>query len=219
MFNVQQGIFNRDLKLKNQIPVEYSLLNIEHFSTSRSVNPLRGFTLLEVLVSLSIIAFLYGLIVGFARLANHTALRQQARAELVNWQEALDRWYARFGEYPFPDEEAEAEDGVSVSCFFDFKNNEPYYEELDFDKDESGAVDSDKRRYFDEQTGSTTNRAFRTNSGPPLPDSFSPLLQLSIQDPWGMDYRYRFISEDEYEIWSSGPDSKPGTSDDIRLKP
>jgi len=182
----------KNLKLKNQIPVEKSLLKIEHFSTSRSVNPHRGFTLLEVLVSITIIAFLCGLIVSFARLSNHTARRQQARAELANWHEALHRWHARFGEYPFPDD-ADTDAGIPVLELYDFVDFLEFSPEIE--------------RYFYEQTGSTTNAADVS------------LLRLSLKDPWGTDYYFRYISEDDYEIWSCGPDSQSGNSDDIRLKP
>ena len=223
MKNVQRstGNFQRSSEKNNNLDVETSLLNVETFSTSNRVNPHCGFTLLEVLVSITIISFLCGLIIGFARLANHTALRQQARAELAHWHEALERWNARFGEYPFPDDEAGEAGGVSVEVFFNFENNEPYYEELEFDRDgPGGTVPFEKRRYFNEQTGSTTNRLLRGGTGgPPLPDNFSPLLQLSIQDPWGADYRFRYLSEDQCEIWSLGPDSQPGTPGEIRLKP
>jgi len=182
--------FQRSSKGKSE-----KYLNVERSSTSKSVNPRRGrgFTLLEVLVSITIIAFLCGLIVGFARLANHTAQRQQARAELANWHEALDRWHARFGEYPQLDDVG-AETAVPVFELYQ------YYEILDFDEEKI-------ERIFYEQTGSTTNAADAS------------LLKLSLKDPWGTDYYFRHISQDEYELWSCGPDSQLGTADDIRLKP
>ena len=40
----------------------------------------------------------------------------------------------------------------------------------------------------------------------------------SLKDPWGNEYNYRFpgeIDEDNYEIWSNGPDEEEGTEDDI----
>ena len=203
MENVQRstGKFQRSSEKNINLNVETSLLNVERF-TSKGVNPHRGFTLLEVLVSITIIAFLCGLIVGFARLANHTARRQQARAELANWQEALERWHARFGEYPDP--------GVFTSNRYNVETKSypvldlyEYYEDLPFDDN-----DPDKYRYFFEQTGSSTNAA-----------AAHSLLVLSLQDPWGMDYHFQYVSEDEYELWSSGPDSQSGTPDDIRLKP
>ena len=183
----------KNLKLKNQIPVEKSLLKIEHFSTSRSVNPHRGFTLLEVLVSITIIAFLCGLIVSFARLSNHTARRQQARAELANWHEALHRWHARFGEYP-------QFENANPDIAFPVLELYQHYEIFDFDEKKI-------ERFFYDQTGSTTNA------------TDTSLLKLSLKDPWGVEYYFRYISEDDYELWSCGPDSQPGTPDDIRLKP
>lgn len=35
-------------------------------------------------------------------------------------------------------------------------------------------------------------------------------------DPWGREYIYRLIPEDGFELYSSGPDGRDGTEDDIR---
>ena len=156
-------------------------------------SPRRGFSLLEVLTAITIIAFLCGLIVGLARHATHTARRQKAGSELANWGEALHRWHARFGEYPEP-ENAAGGNGIPVSILYDFTDF------LDFDEPPVGRV-------FYEQTGSTTN------------ETETALLPLAFKDPWGMEYRYQLISKDDYELWSPGPDSKSKTPDDIRLAP
>jgi general secretion pathway protein G len=36
-------------------------------------------------------------------------------------------------------------------------------------------------------------------------------------DPWGNPYNYTLLSPDEFEITSNGPDSAPGTDDDVRI--
>ena len=43
---------------------------------------------------------------------------------------------------------------------------------------------------------------------------YSELKKEELVDPWGMPFGYEY-SGDEYIIWSSGPDKKMGTADDI----
>ncbi len=152
-----------------------------------------GFTLLEILLSITVIAFICGLIVGFARLANHNARRYQARSELAQWQEALQRWHDRFGEYPLPDSDATTTNGTDVVNLY-------HHPETILDIE----------RVFHEQTGSTTNLETRLERN---------LLHLSLKDPWGMPYHYRRKTPDIFEVWSNGPDSQPHNADDIYLTP
>ena len=47
-----------------------------------------------------------------------------------------------------------------------------------------------------------------------------PYLDTSkeLRDPWKRPYHYRFPglhNPDSYDLWSSGPDGKSGTTDDI----
>ena len=185
-------------RLRGHSPFHHSSFIIHHFnSTSRRVK--RGFTLLEVLLSLTVIAFICGLIIGFARFANHNARRHQARADLVLWSDALQRWHDRFGEYPHtnPNATANPDDpnpSTSVEELYF------YTEILPFD---------DIERIFFEQTGITTNRE---------PTS---LIYLPFKDPWGMDYRYQRDPKnpDTFDLWSLGPDFQSHTADDIHLTP
>lgn len=46
--------------------------------------------------------------------------------------------------------------------------------------------------------------------------------QLSVCDPWGVPYRYQAPADDHpqvYDLFSSGPDRKKDTSDDVRFQP
>jgi general secretion pathway protein G len=54
--------------------------------------------------------------------------------------------------------------------------------------------------------------------GEPRPPRWSPFLTELPKDPWGMDYMYEFPARrggDEYDIYSAGPNRKPGDADDI----
>ena len=37
------------------------------------------------------------------------------------------------------------------------------------------------------------------------------------KDPWGKPYQYKRIDAQTCEVWSSGPDGKDGTEDDVRV--
>ena len=162
---------------------------ILHPNTSKSAK--QGFTLLEILLSITIIALITSLIVGFARLANLNARRYQARADITLWQEALQRWHDRFGEFPLPQfSDATHTNGIPV---------------LDLFLHTETIVDIE--RTFFEQTGATTNA------------THSNLLLLPLKDPWGTDYRYHLDTPDTCTVWSCGPDSTPRTSDDFHLTP
>jgi len=45
-----------------------------------------------------------------------------------------------------------------------------------------------------------------------------PYTESQLTDPWGNPYQYRSPGQDgqrDYDLWSSGPDGKSGTTDDI----
>jgi len=55
-------------------------------------------------------------------------------------------------------------------------------------------------------------------SGEPQPRKWSQLMKEIPLDPWGKPYMLRnpgTMSKDGYDVFSSGPDRQPGTSDDI----
>ena len=46
------------------------------------------------------------------------------------------------------------------------------------------------------------------------------LKKHSLEDPWGQPYQYQYPGSKDpsgYDLWSNGPDKKPGTEDDIGL--
>lgn len=53
----------------------------------------------------------------------------------------------------------------------------------------------------------------------PVPTNWAQLSEPEgIIDPWGNPYQYRFPARhnlDKPDVWSMGPDGKPGTRDDI----
>ncbi len=44
----------------------------------------------------------------------------------------------------------------------------------------------------------------------------SPLLEKKhLRDPWDSPWNYKLVSATKFEIYSNGPDGRPGTDDDI----
>ena len=79
----------KNLKLKNQFPVEHSLLNIEHFSSIKVNARLRAFTLIELITVMSILTFLIATAVGAYFAWNQTsALRGAADLTLAGLNRA-----------------------------------------------------------------------------------------------------------------------------------
>jgi general secretion pathway protein G len=58
--------------------------------------------------------------------------------------------------------------------------------------------------------------ALTTNPGN-LPDWKHPYIDKLLMDPWGHPYNYESPGKDgaDFEVYSSGPDGQPGTSDDV----
>ncbi len=55
-------------------------------------------------------------------------------------------------------------------------------------------------------------------SAKPQPKNWKPFLKKVLLDPWGNEYGYARPGKhdpDGFDLWSVGPDGKPGTADDI----
>lgn len=59
-----------------------------------------GFTLLEVLVVMTILAVIVTLVIGLGRYTDLQAKRHRALADLAIWHDALHQYYLKTGEYP-----------------------------------------------------------------------------------------------------------------------
>lgn len=47
------------------------------------------------------------------------------------------------------------------------------------------------------------------------PGGLAPIRREIPNDPWGNSYQYRRTSRDAFELFSTGPDGRAGTEDDI----
>lgn len=52
----------------------------------------------------------------------------------------------------------------------------------------------------------------------PVPTQHRKIMKMVLHDPWGREYGYRSPadwSDEDYDLWSVGPDGLDGTADDI----
>ncbi len=147
-----------------------------------------GFTLIEILVVITIIAVLAGLsVAGFAFFKQQQA-ESQAKLQLIYLEDGLQLYYEDYGTYP--------EGNVTQ-----------LYLELFGEVDASGNLPRDITPYVaDLQIGSMKPEWVINVRG----------KGFIIVDPWKNPYQYNFNSEEmeDYELYSLGKDGKD-SSDDI----
>lgn len=143
--------------------------------------PRQGFTLLELLTVIAIIAVLVGLGFGAARRATESGRVARARAELTLLASALEQYRQAYGDYPHTDEPA-----VLLQSLLGRRGPRG---------------DAIARAALLELSRFTTG-----NGRDPLTDTAAVLL-----DPWDEPYRYAYqVSaawrNSRYVLYSAGPD-------------
>ena len=132
----------------------------------------KGFTIIELMVVLAIIAILLGLVAWNVVSKTDEAKVTAAKLELSRLQDALDDFKLTFGRYP------SEEEGLEVLWSS---------EALAVDNE----ADEDKWKKF--------------------------LKKPTPTDVWGNEWEYLAESEhdEDYDLWSVGPDGESDTEDDI----
>ena len=167
----------------------------------------KGFTLVELLVAISIVIVLAGLSFGVLSYVQQRQARETARVQLGLLELGLESYFADHGEYP-ENRRSNGErgsDDLQRALFPPEEDGKIYVVELDPENDTQGWL---------------------SGSG----NSFQ------ILDPWGEEYRFRSSTTQNvtanpgFDLWSAGPDGESATSsnggydpeapanlDDIRL--
>ena len=73
---------------------------MQHRLQKRRVLARNGFTLIEVLAVMAIIAVLFAMVIGLVEYAKRQAMVGKARAEVQQLRSALDEHFAKHGRYP-----------------------------------------------------------------------------------------------------------------------
>lgn len=171
-------------------------------------NHAKGFTLMELMVVISIMVILAGLTLGLMGYVNQKQATQSARVQLGLLELALEDYHSENGEYPLngSDDGTGGTSLIQETLFPPTVGEKVYLTELDPENDTQGWL-----------SGSTGD--------------------IDILDPWGVEYRYRtnhngtvFAANPGFDIWSCGPDGVTNTGsngdydpedpknlDDIRL--
>ena len=170
-----------------------------------SIRRVAGFTLVELLVSISIMVLLAGLIVGGFAFVQDRQARETAKLQIALLSRGIDEYRLDMGIYPvMPNANPTTPAQVR-------QNNNTLFQRLYRD----GATDNSATIYVAELNPDNNNQGWITISGG----------TRYITDPWGREYNYRSgTNEDgspnpnamnpDFDLWSNGKDGKtqPGSS-------
>ncbi len=142
---------------------------------------LKGFTLLELLAVIGVVAVLTGLVLGVGRYALEKGRTSRARAELAALAAALDHYRATQGDYPRTNMPAHLLQSL-------IGKRDPAYAPM---------------------TAPAAIELTRFSTANALDPFTSDLAELA--DPWGRPYRYAYKSQtpwsnSSYVLYSAGPD-------------
>lgn len=148
-----------------------------------------GFTMVELVMVMAIASILLALTFGLARHVDTIVKIRRAQAEIAEWHDTFERWFVKFGTYPYA--AINTENGIIEKLPEpDWNLNNPLKYPLTILTNElSGA-----QYYFNPPGTNVTLRAFLTTS-------------ISTVDPWGTPYIY-IVSDNakDYTLFSCGPD-------------
>lgn len=147
-----------------------------------------GFTLMELLVVISIIIILSSLTIGGFAFVNQKQAKSQAEIQIGLLQLALEDYKSENGAYPRgTSSTGTGQTGYIYDALFPSNSNDKtYLPELDPNNDTQG--------WLSGQSSGTG---------------------LAISDPWGTEYHYRctpagsrrpYAANPDFDLWSAGPD-------------
>ena len=154
----------------------------------------KGFTLIEMLVTITIIIILMGIAVGGFEFVKQKQARSQAAVQISLLSKALEDYKLDTGSYPSGDGTSAANNNLYKALYHTPASAEPaekiYVPELDPENDRQGWTEGEGE-------------------------------DVTIVDPWGAEYIYRDGSDTDaknpdFDIISKGKDGEEGTDDDIR---
>ena len=166
-----------------------------------------AFTLIELMVVITIIVILAGLVVGGMEYANLRQASEKTKVQIALLSKGIEEYKLDMGAYPGTADNTPIAGGVSEQLYqalfkdgYDYTNpNTPpaswtkatkiYLNDLDPRNNKQGWVTT------------TTNAA--------------PGANLKIIDPWGNNYRYRKgtnAQNPDFDLWSMGKDGKTNTA-------
>ena len=168
-----------------------------------------GFTLVEIVVVMTIMVILAGLVVGSMSYVRGRQDREKAKAQIALLAKAIEEYKTDMGEYP-GDENANASEQDSKDLYQAlFKDG---YDYTNPDNPPTGTWDKARKIYLTQLDPQANKQGWvdKVAVGAAIPD------ELAIVDPWGKYYRYRrgtSARNPDFDLWSAGKDGKTNLTD------
>jgi prepilin-type N-terminal cleavage/methylation domain-containing protein len=178
----------------------------------------KGFTLIELMAVIAVVAILTGMTIGTLRYVQEKADRSRAEADLELVRNALEEYRSQYGDYPTN----RVRDDI-VRMFDEYKplhkGNKVYLPReylgyiagarlvhqlryaTDIDESELSLLDYEKAGIRDEvgQVERIGGQTFATNAA-----SRIDIHLRAFVDPWDLPYMYQYEGPGRYQIWSYG---------------
>ena len=174
-----------------------------------------AFTLIELMVVITIIVILAGLVVGGMEYANQRSASEKAKTQIALLSKGIEEYKLDMGGYPGTDDNTAVAGDVSEQLYETL-----FYEGYDYDKQSFPAVwektvngvkiPKTIKIYLSELNPLSTKQGWVTTT-----TSGAPAASLKILDPWGNNYRYRKgtnAQNPDFDLWSMGKDGKTNTA-------
>ena len=187
---------------------------ITNGSKGKSPSSLRGFSLVELLVVVTIIAILSGLVIGVTGFVQRKAAVDRARTQLNLFSLKIEEYSADVGGL-LPEEEDKTGIIIYRMLYGDGIGADGIAGTAD-DGAMDGRPDDGFSPYIADLDPNTNPQKWIDKEGREVP--------VKVVDPWGNAWHYRRLPGDpsmenpnnSYDLWSLGPDGKSDTPDDIK---
>ncbi len=183
----------------------------------KRIKGLRGFTLVELLTVVTIIVILSGMVMGVSGFVQRKAAIDKAKTQLELFNLKITEYMTDSGGFlpPTSEEDVEARSGLIIyrMLYGDGIGADGIAGTAD-DGALDGRPDEGAVVYLADLDPNNNNQNMINKRGGEVP--------VELVDPWGNPWRFRNQKGDpsqenpDFDLWSTGPDGKNGTADDIK---
>ena len=164
----------------------------------------RGFTLVELIVTITIMILLAGLVVGGFGFVRDKQAQEKARIQIALLERGIDEYHLDMGVHPGEARgDADTADGDTSEVLYQALYYEGWYFLQNDSPVDENATDT---IYVAELDPVNTAQGWLGNL-----TSTTPVPTQKIIDPWGNPYRYRNGSNatnPDFDLWSAGKDGE-----------